>query len=185
MAGPPSARAPPKPPIAAAMAPDRPPPRTPAAALTAFSTARASSASVTCPSAAARASDRVRLAPARPNASSIEAAARSAGSFSASSAAAASAAFTGTASIPSGLKPSVIRPHLLHSLQFAAPQGRRLRRPRRQHPPLLERQPPEAFRPHADPRRRLHHLAPRRAHAAAAKAFATAPAASRGSTGAL
>src|SRR5690606_30061751 len=136
---------------------------------------------VTSPSAAARVSDRVRLAPARPKASSIEAAARSAGSFSASSAAAASAAFTGTASIPSGLKPSVIRPHLLHPFQFAAPQRRRLNRPRRQHPPFLQRQPPEALRPHAHPRRRLHHLHPLTVlgghQAAAAKAFATASAA--------
>ena len=67
-------------------------PRAPAAALTAFSTARASSASVTSPSAAARVSDRVRLSPARPNASSIEAAARSAGSRNPSRACAASAA---------------------------------------------------------------------------------------------
>src|SRR5690606_6961366 len=85
-------------------------------------------------------------------------------------------------------KHASIRPHRRHPFQLASPQRRRLNRTRRQHPPFLQRQPPEPLRRYAHPRRRLQHLSPlsvQESHAAAANAFATASAASRGSTAAL
>src|SRR5688500_13574513 len=123
------------------MALESPPARPlPAAELIAASTAAANSPKEISPSAAARASDRVKLAPALSNAPSIDAAARSAGSLRPSSAAAASTARRGTASTPPCSISSVIRPDLRHSLELAPPDRRAGHWRVHQHPPFFQRQ---------------------------------------------